>query len=111
MKFMMMSTNGPNEPLSPPTSEMYAEMGKMIEEMSKAGVLLATGGLSSIPIRVKSAAGKFTVVDGPYTEAKEGIVGFALIEAKSKEEALEFSKRFWKVAGDGQGNIYEVFGG
>lgn len=111
MRFLMMTTNNPDEPLSPPTPEMYAEMGKLIEEMSKAGVLLATGGLEPTPTRVKSSAGKFSVVDGPYTEAKEGVVGFALIEAKSKEEALEFSKRFWKVAGDGQGNIYEVFGG
>lgn len=110
MRFMMMTTNDPNEPMSPPTPEMYAEMGKLIEEMAKAGVLLATGGLSPTPIRVKSAGGKLTVTDGPFTEAKEGVVGFALIEAKSKEEALEFSKRFWQVAGDGQGKIYEVFG-
>lgn len=110
MRFMMMTTNDPNEPMSPPTPEMYAEMGKLIEEMSKAGVLLATGGLSPTPIRVKSSGGKLTVTDGPFAEAKEGVVGFALIEAKSKEEALEFSRRFWQVAGDGQGNIYEVFG-
>jgi len=110
MRFMMMTTNDPNEPMTPPDPEMYAEMGKLIEEMTKADVLLATGGLSPTPIRVKSSAGKLTVTDGPFTEAKEGVVGFALIEAKSKEEALEFSKRFWQVAGDGQGNIYEVFG-
>ena len=110
MRFMMMTTNDPNEPMSPPNPEMYAEMGKLIEEMSKAGVLLATGGLSPTPIHVKSAGGKLTITDGPFTEAKEGVVGFALIEAKSMEEALEFSKRFWQVAGDGQGKIYEVFG-
>jgi hypothetical protein len=107
---MMMTTNDPNEPMSPPTPEMYEEMGKLIEEMSKAGVLLATGGLSPTPIHVKSAGGKLTITDGPFTEAKEGVVGFALIEAKSMEEALEFSKRFWLVAGDGHGKIYEVFG-
>jgi len=107
----MMTTNDPSEPLSPPTPEMYAEMGKLIEEMSKAGILLATGGLEATPTRIKSKGGKVNVVDGPFTEAKEAVVGFALIETKSREEAIEFSKRFWQVAGDGQGKIYEVFGG
>lgn len=107
----MMTTNDPNEPMSPPTPEMYAEMGKLIEEMSKAGILLATGGLEATPTLIKSKGGKVNVVDGPFTEAKEAVVGFALIETKSREEAIEFSKRFWQVAGDGQGKIYEVFGG
>lgn len=111
MRFMMMTTNDPNEPMSPPTPEMYAEMGKLIEEMSKAGILLATGGLEATPTLIKSKGGKVNVVDGPFTEAKEAVVGFALIETKSREEAIEFSKRFWQVAGDGQGKIYEVFGG
>ena len=111
MRYLMMTRNDPNHPTSPPTPEMYAAMGKLIEEMSKAGVLLATGGLEANPTHVISSAGKFTVTDGPFTEAKEAVVGFALIEAKSKEEAIEFSRRFWQVAGDGAGDIYEVFGG
>ncbi len=49
------------------------------------------------------------MVDGPFTEAKEAVVGFALVEARTKEEAIELSKRFWQVVGDGQGEIYEVF--
>jgi hypothetical protein len=111
MRFMMMTTNDPNEPMTPPNPEMYAEMGKLIEEMSKAGILLATGGLEATPTHIKSKGGKVNVVDGPFTEAKEAVVGFALVETKSREEAIEFSKRFWQVAGDGQGKIYEVFGG
>jgi len=103
----MMMTKGEQPP---PTPELYVEMGKLIEEMTKAGVLLATGGLSPDPTRIKSAKGKITVTDGPFTEAKEAVVGFALVEAKSKEEAVEFSRRFWQVVGDGEGYIYQVFG-
>ncbi len=110
MQFLMMTTNDTSTPSTPPTPEMYAAMGQLIEELSREGVLLATGGLDPRPTRVKSSGGKVSVVDGPFTEAKESIVGFALIEAKTKEEALEYSKRFWKVAGDGEGKIYRVFG-
>jgi hypothetical protein len=109
MRFMMM-TKDDAAAGTPPTPEMYAEMGKLIEEMTKAGVLLATGGLSPNPTRIRSSRGKITVTDGPFTEAKEVVVGFALVEVKSKEEAIEFSKRFWQVVGDGQGEIYQVFG-
>ena len=111
MRFMLMTSNDPSVEMTPPNPEMYAEMGKLIEEMTRAGVLLATGGLEQTPTRVKSSKGKIEIMDGPFTEAKEAVVGFALIEAKSREEAIEFSKRFWQVAGDGQGKIYEVFGG
>ena len=111
MRYMMMTKNDPNHPVDPPTPEMYAAMGKLIEEMSKAGVLLATGGLGPHPTQVISSGGKVSFTDGPFTEAKEVAVGFALIEAKSKEEAIEFSRRFWQVAGEGAGEIYEVFGG
>ena len=110
MRFLMMTNNDCVE-MAPPDANMYAEMGKLIEEMTRAGVLLATGGLEATPTRIQSRSGKIEVVDGPYTEAKEAVVGFALIETKSREEAIEFSKRFWKVVGDGQGKIYEVFGG
>ena len=111
MRYMLMTKNDPNHPISPPTPEMYAAMGKLIEEMSKSGVLLATGGLSPNPTQVVSSGGKFSVTDGPFAEAKEAVVGFALLEANSMEEAVEFSRRFWQVAGDGAGEIYEVFGG
>ena len=110
MRFMMMTTDDSSSAGTPPSPEMYAEMGKLIEEMTKAGVLLATGGLGPHPTRIKSSGGKVTVTDGPFTEAKEAVVGFALVEAKSKEEAVEFSRRFWQVVGDGEGVIYQVFG-
>jgi hypothetical protein len=110
MRFLMMTTGDESKAGAPPSPELYAEMGKLIEEMTKAGVLLATGGLDPKATRIKNSGGKITVTDGPFTEAKEAVVGFALIEAKSKEEAIEYSKRFWKVVGDGEGTIHQVFG-
>ena len=111
MRFLMMTTNDSSQPSTPPSPEMYAAMGKLLEEMTRAGVLLATGGLDpQQATRIKNENGKITVTDGPFTEAKEAVVGFALIEAKSKEEAIEYSKRFWSVVGNGQGVIHQVFG-
>jgi hypothetical protein len=107
---MMMSRDNASQTGKPPGPEFYAEMGRLLEEMTKAGVLLATGGLSPHPTHIKSESGKITVTDGPFTEAKEAVVGFALVEAKSKEEAVEYSKRFWEIVGDGEGEIYQVFG-
>ena len=95
----------------PPSQEDMAEMGKLIEEMTKAGVLLATEGClpSSKGARVRRSGDKFTVTDGPFTEAKEIIGGFAMIQAKSKEEAIQWTKRFLTVAGDGESEIRQVY--
>ncbi len=110
MRFLMMTTNDSSKPAPPPTPELYTEMGKLIEQLSREGVLLATGGLDPHPTRIQSSGGKVNVIDGPYAEAKEAVVGFALIEARSKQEAIEYSKRFWRTVGDGEGKIYQVFG-
>ena len=105
MRFLL-TTNGGG---TPPDEAMFAEMGKLVEELARAGVLLATGGLDR-GAHIKSAGGKVTITDGPFSEAKEVIVSFALIDVRSKEEALELSKRFWQVAGDGEGDVRQVFG-
>src|SRR5438552_1718181 len=88
----------------PPSCEHMTEMGKLIEETTKSGALLATEGClpSSKGARVRLSNGKLTVTDGPFTESKEIVGGFALLEAESKEEAIELTKRFLKVAGDGE---------
>ncbi|WP_207401037.1 YciI family protein [Actinomadura roseirufa] len=111
MRFMMMTkdTTG-DSAATPPDEAMMAEMGRFIEETSKSGVLLATGGLDPRAITITSSGGKITVTDGPYTEAKEAVVGFALVEVRSKEEAIELSRRFWSIVGDGEGVIQQVFG-
>ncbi len=96
---------------TPPTREHVAEMGKLIEEMVSAGVLLATEGCqpSAKGARIRQADGKVTVTDGPFTETKELIAGFALIQVKSKAEAIEWTKRFLRVAGDGESEIRQIF--
>ena len=72
--------------------------------------VLATGGLSPKGIRVASAGDEITVTDGPFTEAKEAVAGFALVEVRSEEEAIELARRFRKVVGDGESIIQQVFG-
>ena len=78
-----------------PTREMLSEMGKFNEELVKAGIMLSGEGLqpSSKGSRVKFSGGKPTVIDGPFTEAKELVAGFWIWQVKSKDEALEWLKR------------------
>lgn len=96
---------------TPPTQQEMADMGKLIENSMKSGMLLATEGClpSAKGARVRCSGGKFTVIDGPFTESKELVAGFALIQAKSREEAIEYTKDFLKVAGDGETEIRQVF--
>ena len=96
---------------TPPTVEEMAKMGKLIEESMKAGVLLATEGClpSALGARVRLSNGKVTVTDGPFIESKELIGGFAVLEASSKAEAIELTKKFLDVAGDGECEIRQLF--
>jgi hypothetical protein len=98
------------ETSTPPTAEHMAAMGRLIEEMTNAGVLLATEGClpSAKGARVRRSGDKLIVTDGPFTESKELVAGFALIQAKSKEEAIEWTKRFLEVAGDGESEIRQI---
>jgi len=95
----------------PPSPENMAAMGQLIDEMARAGVLLATEGCqpSSKGARVRIAGGKFTVTDGPFTETKEVIGGFALFQVESKEKAIEWTKRFLQLAGDGESEIRQLY--
>jgi len=107
MRFMTLYRPG-HESNVPPSPEHIAEMGKFIGELAQSGVLLATDGLQSSAkgARVRiSDGGKFTVTDGPFTETKELIAGFAIIQVKSKEEAIELTKRFLSVMGEGESEI------
>jgi hypothetical protein len=96
---------------TPPTEGEMAQMGKLIEESFKSGTLLATEGClpSALGARIRMTNGNFKVTDGPFTEAKELVGGFALIKAKSKEEAIEFNKKFMKLAGDGEVELRQVY--
>ncbi len=95
-----------------PSEELLAEMGRYNEELVKAGVLLAGEGLhpSSKGARVKFSGAKRTVIDGPFTETKELIAGFWLIQVKSKEEAIEWVKRCPNpLDGEAEIEIRQVF--
>jgi hypothetical protein len=112
MRFFGYTLGDPTVHLQEPKPELMEEMGAFIEEATKAGVLLATGGLAPLDeaVKVTRTDGKFTVVDGPFTEAKELVGGWALMECRDKDEAVEWAKRFLNIAGDGQTTIRQVFG-
>jgi hypothetical protein len=106
MRFMMLYKPG-RESDAPPTEQEMRDMGQLIDDMAKAGVLIATDGLqvSSKGARVRISGGKFTVIDGPFTETKELVAGYAIVQAKSKQEAIELAKRFLSVVGEGESEI------
>ena len=95
-----------------PDRKILAEMGKFNEELAKAGVLLAAEGLqaSSKGVRVRFSGSKRTVIDGPFTEAKELVAGYTLIQVKSREEALEWARRFPNPAlTDGEIEVRQLY--
>ncbi len=93
-----------------PEDSLIAEMGQYHEELAKAGVLLDGSGLqpSSKGWRIKYSGGKRTITDGPFAETKELLAGYTLIRVKSREEALEWAKRFPNPAGPGKEGEIEV---
>jgi len=94
-----------------PSLELMTEMGKLMEDMTKAGVMLATDGLqpSSKGKRVQLSNGKITVTDGPFTESKELIASYALFQVKTMDEAIEWTTRFLKILGKGQCELRPIF--
>jgi hypothetical protein len=96
---------------TPPSQAEMETMGKLIEDGMRAGWLLATEGClpTALGMRVRKSSGSLTVTDGPFTEAKEVVGGFAIIEAKSKAEAIQLTKDFLKVAGDGECEVRQLY--
>ena len=111
MRFLGYTLADPSTPIPPPSQEMMEKMGAFVEEATKAGVLLATGGLGPVEeaTKVKYADGQFTVLDGPFAEAKELVGGWALMETRDKGEAIEWTKRFLTIAGAGESTIRPVY--
>jgi hypothetical protein len=93
-----------------PSPEMMAEMGQFITEAQQAGVVVATGSAADKGTRLKYSGGRFTVTDGPFIEAKELMLGFAVINVTSLEEAIEWSKRFRQIVGEGESEIVRIYG-
>jgi hypothetical protein len=95
----------------PPTPEMIRTMGALIEKYMKSGELVATEGClpTALGARVRKDGAKVTVKDGPFTESKEVVGGFAILQARSKEHAIELAKAFLDVAGDGECEIRQIY--
>jgi hypothetical protein len=109
MRFLLTTPPDKNAaPGAPPDPKLMAAIGKLGEEMTKAGVLLETGGLSSKSVRVGLSGGELSVTEGPFTEAKELIGGYAIIQVKSVEEAVEMANRFLAVHRDVLGPTCEA---
>jgi hypothetical protein len=95
----------------PPSEAEMNKMGKLIESGMQGGWLVSTEGClpSALGARVRLSGGKLTVTDGPFTEAKELVGGFAILRTNSKEEAVELAKQFLPVAGDGECELRQLY--
>jgi hypothetical protein len=109
MRFISIFTHEPND--RPPTEADMAKMGQFIEESMKAGWLIATEGVhfGTTGIKVEKNAGKVLVTDGPFAETKEVLGGYALLQAASREEVVQFTRRFLDIVGQGTCEIYQLF--
>jgi hypothetical protein len=96
---------------TPPSPAEMERMGKLIAEGIKAGWLVATEGClpTALGARVRMSSGKVTVTDGPFTEAKEVVGGFAILRANSKEEAIELARSFLNVVGEGECELRQIY--
>jgi len=85
-----------------PSEQLMQDMGKLIDEWTREGTLVRTAGLrpTADGVRVRLRNGKVSTIDGPFTETKEVIGGFAILEAKSMQAAVELTKRFLAIHGD-----------
>jgi hypothetical protein len=109
MKFLSIYKTA--ERSTPPTQQEMAVMGKLVEQGFKEGWLLATEGClpSALGARVRKSSGNVSVTDGPFAESKEVVGGFAILKANSKEEAIQLTKDFLKVAGDGECELRQLY--
>jgi hypothetical protein len=113
MRFLGYTVGDDSIPTPPPSPELMAEMGKFLEEVSASGHLIATGAFTPIATgtrKISLTDGEFTVTDGPFTEAKELIGGWALTEFDTWEEAIDNTKRFLSIIGSGESTIRRIFG-
>jgi hypothetical protein len=107
----MLKADAYSEGGAAPSKELIERMGRFIEEISKAGVMLETNGLhpSAKGKRVRLADGKVTVIDGPFTESKELIASYALFQVRSMDEAVHWTTRFLQVLGKGECELRPIF--
>ena len=110
MRFVLLYKSGKPETNDPPGQKEMAAVGKLVQEMAQAGVLLGTEGFepSAKGARVRINSGKFMVSDGPFKDTNGLIDGYALVNVKSKSEAIEWSQRFLAAVGEGESEIRQL---
>jgi hypothetical protein len=116
MRFMMLVKHAENQ--GPPPKELMDAIEKAAEDAAKTGNMVISGGLAptAMSIRVRVLKGQVAAIDGPFTEAKEVVGGFAIFEVKSKEEAIEGAKSFMELhkkhwpEWEGETEVRQVFG-
>jgi hypothetical protein len=109
MQFMLNAfSNEYSEASVPPNPKLGPAIGKLVEELSEAGVLLAMAGLAATSkgARIQLSEGKVNVTDGPFTETKEVIGGAWIVEVDSKTDAIEIGKRIWRIFAEVYGPSY-----
>lgn len=109
MKFLMIYASDPQAP--PPTPEQMRALGEYTTKMISSGVVKMTGGIvrPSKGTEVRLSGGTFSVTDGPFAETKELIDGYAIVEVESREMAIELSRQFMEIAGEGRGQLLRLF--
>jgi hypothetical protein len=109
MKFLSIYKSA--ERNAPPSQEEMSRMGQLIEEGVKAGWLVSTEGClpTALGARVRRSGEKLAVTDGPFTEAKEQVGGFAILRANSKQDAIELAKQFLSVVGEGECELRQIY--
>jgi len=102
MRFMMMVKMDESMPAGPPPPALFAAIGEMGEQARKDGTLLEEGGLlpSAAGALVRLSGGQVSVIDGPFTEAKELIGGFAVYQVRTKDDAIEAARQFMQLHAD-----------
>lgn len=110
LRFLSMQKLDERSPQAPPDARKMAQMAALIEEMTNAGVLQAAGGLAGTKqgARVRFKDGKHTVIDGPFTESKELIAGYAILDLPSKTQAIDWATRFGRVVKVNEVEIREM---
>jgi hypothetical protein len=111
MRYMIMFRNDADTEVDVPPCLDLDEMGTFIGELQSAGVLLGYEGLkpSEKGARVRLTAGKRQVMDGPFTEAKELVAGFALVQVPSRAAVIDLAEQFLRIAGQGSAEVREAF--
>ncbi|MGH2634146.1 MAG: YciI family protein [Tepidiformaceae bacterium] len=112
MRFLMIANPPRNGRAAPPTAEQQAGLEKLVNNMVSAGQFVDTGAMQmpSSGTKLDYAGGKFTVTDGPFTESKELVAGYIIVNVDAKADAVELSRRFYELMGDGEGEILQLFG-